>query len=89
MRFAPVLMLCLGTVSPTLWAADADAGKQLAQAKCASCHEPGDWQGETTGSLESLIKDVVSGKIKHGKAKVELSAAEIADITAYWLTGKK
>lgn len=71
------------------WAADAGAGKTVAQAKCASCHEPADWQGETAASLESLIRDVVSGKVKHSKTKVELGETEIANVAAYWLTGKK
>jgi cytochrome c553 len=83
------LMLCLSCISSGVWAADAEAGKVVAQAKCASCHEPKDWQGETTSSLESLIRDVVSGKVKHSKTRVELSDAEIANVAAYWLTGKK
>lgn len=73
----------------TLWAADAGAGKAVAQAKCAACHEPADWQGETQNSLQSLIRDVVSGKVKHSKTKVELNETEIANIAAYWLSGKK
>ncbi|MGC3982825.1 MAG: hypothetical protein QM808_16365 [Steroidobacteraceae bacterium] len=71
------------------WAADAGAGKTVAQAKCAACHEPADWKGETEATLQSLIRDVVSGKVKHSKTKVELTDAEIANVTAYWLTGKK
>ncbi len=70
-------------------AADVAAGKALAQARCAACHEPKDWQGETSNSLQSLLRDVVSGKVKHGKASVQLSDTEIADLAAYWLTGKK
>ncbi|MGD9841652.1 MAG: hypothetical protein AB7F79_10940 [Steroidobacteraceae bacterium] len=89
MRFATGLMFCLCAGCSTAWAADANAGKVLAQAKCANCHEPADWQGETASSLESLIKDVVSGKVKHSKTTVQLSATEIADIAAYWLAGKK
>jgi len=79
----------LASYAPTLHAADAAAGKILAQAKCASCHEPADWQGETQASLQSLIRDVVSGKVKHSKVKVELNENEIANIAAYWLSGKK
>jgi mono/diheme cytochrome c family protein len=75
--------------APALWAADAGAGKVAAQAKCAACHEPADWQGETQNSLQSLIRDVVSGKVKHSKTKVELNETEIANIAAYWLSGKK
>jgi mono/diheme cytochrome c family protein len=76
-------------LAPGAWAADVAAGKAMAQARCATCHEPADWQGETAASLQSLMRDVTSGKIKHGKAKVELSDADIANIAAYWLSVKK
>lgn len=68
-------------------AADAAAGKVAAQ-KCVACHEADDWEGENAASLEALIKDIVAGKVKH-KNKLELSAAEIADIAAYWGRGGK
>lgn len=76
-------------LTPQVWAADAGAGKLVAQAKCASCHAPADWKGETDAGLQSLIRDVVSGKVRHNKAKVELSEADIANIAAYWLSPKK
>jgi cytochrome c553 len=72
----------LSSAVPT-WAADAAAGKTAAQAKCIQCHEADDWEGEDAASLESLIKDIVAGKVKH-KSKLSLSATEIADIAAYW-----
>ncbi len=89
MRYFIALMLAASLVSSAALAADVVAGKVVADAKCASCHEPKDWQGETTRSMESLIRDVVSGKVTHSKTKVELSEAEIADVAAYWLAGKK
>lgn len=86
--------MCFIAMLAAAWAhnassADAGAGKTVAQAKCAACHEPADWEGETAASLQSLIKDVVTGRVKHSKTKVELSDAEIANVAAYWLTGKK
>lgn len=63
--------------------ADIAAGKNAAQAKCIQCHEADDWDGEDAASLESLIGDIVAGKVKH-KQKLELSAAEISNIAAYW-----
>jgi hypothetical protein len=54
----------------------------------AECHDADDWEGEDAASLESLIRDIVAGKVKH-KRKLELSAAEIANIAAYWGTGGK
>ena len=69
-------------------AADISAGKAAAQAKCIECHEADDWEGEDAASLESLIRDIVAGKVKH-KKKLDLSPAEIANIAAYWGTGGK
>ena len=84
-----ITLMALASYVPTVHAADAAAGKAVAQVKCANCHEPADWQGETQQTLQSLIRDVVSGKVKHSKVKVELNENEIANITAYWLSGKK
>ena len=69
-------------------AADVQAGRIAAQSKCAECHDADDWEGEGAASLESLIRDIVAGKVKH-KRKLDLSAAEIADIAAYWGQGRK
>lgn len=63
-------------------AADVQAGKSAAQ-KCVQCHEADDWEGESAASLESLIRDIVAGKVKH-KGALQLSPAEISDIAAYW-----
>lgn len=86
--------LCFIAMLAGVWvqsasSADAGAGKAVAQAKCAACHEPADWDGETAASLQSLIKDVVTGRVKHSKTKVELSDADIANIAAYWSSAKK
>lgn len=78
-------LFCAGTAAQ---AADAQAGRSTAQGKCAQCHEADDWEGEDAASLESLIRDIVAGKVKH-KGKLDLSGAEIADIAAYWGQGKK
>ena len=64
-------------------AADIQAGKAAAQAKCIQCHEADDWEGESAASLESLIRDIVAGKVKH-KGSLQLSVAEISDIAAWW-----
>ena len=82
-----ILAASLG-ISGVAQAADVQAGRATAQSKCAQCHDADDWEGEDAASLESLIRDIVAGKVKH-KNKLELSAAEIADIAAYWGQGKK
>ena len=78
-------LLCAGGAAQ---AADVQAGRSAAQGKCAQCHDADDWEGEDAASLESLIRDIVAGKVKH-KGKLELSAAEVANIAAYWGQGKK
>lgn len=80
--FAALVSLSIGTQ-----AADVQAGKAAAQSKCVQCHEADDWEGEDAASLESLIRDIVAGKVKH-KGKLELTPAEIANIAAYWGQGK-
>jgi mono/diheme cytochrome c family protein len=73
----------MSIVAASASAADVQAGKSAAQSKCSQCHDADDWEGEDAASLESLIRDIVAGKVKH-KGKLELSPAEIADIAAYW-----
>jgi mono/diheme cytochrome c family protein len=64
-------------------AADPQSGKAVSQAQCGQCHEADDWEGEGAASLESLIRDIVAGKVKH-KTPLQLSEAQIVDIAAYW-----
>ena len=78
---AAVAALCSFSL-PAL-GADVQAGKAAAQSKCIQCHEADDWEGESAASLESLIRDIVAGKVKH-KGALQLSPAEISDIAAYW-----
>jgi mono/diheme cytochrome c family protein len=70
-------------------AADVGAGKRKAQQDCASCHRPGDWEGETEASLTSLMRDIVNGKVKHQKKQLALSDQDIENIAAYWVSGTK
>lgn len=68
--------------------ADIAAGRTAAQTKCVECHEADDWEGESAASLESIIRDIVAGKVKH-KRKLDLTPAEVANIAAYWGAGKR
>ena len=85
---AVLTVAALFCASGAVHAADVQAGRSAAQSKCAQCHDADDWEGEDAASLESLIRDIVAGKVKH-KGKLELSAAEISNIAAYWGAGKK
>jgi mono/diheme cytochrome c family protein len=85
---AVLTVAALCCASGAAQAADAQAGRSAAQSKCSQCHDADDWEGEDAASLESLIRDIVAGKVKH-KGKLELTPAEIANIAAYWGAGKK
>lgn len=78
---ATLLCLSLGAA-----AADLEAGRLAAQAKCAQCHAATDWEGEDAASLESLIRDIAGGKVKH-KGRIDLSSAEMTNVAAYWGSG--
>ena len=89
-------MLKDGTLAVTIalmsvWAGASQAadvsGKAAAQ-KCVQCHEADDWEGESAASLESLIRDIASGKVKH-KVRIELSEQEVTAIAQYWGRGGK
>lgn len=83
-----IAIAALATLASAAHAADVGAGRTAANGKCVECHEADDWEGESAASLESLIRDIVAGKVKH-KRKLELAPAEIANIAAYWGAGKK
>jgi cytochrome c553 len=68
-------------------AADVNAGRAAANAKCVQCHDADDWQGESAASLAGIMRDIVAGKVKH-KTKLDLTPAEIENIAAYWEAGK-
>jgi len=81
-------MVLAGFASFAAFGADVQAGRRAAQSKCAQCHDADDWEGEGAASLESLIRDIVAGKVKH-KARLDLTPAEVSDIAAYWAAGQK
>lgn len=81
----------LTALSLVLWggaalSADVAAGQAKADEACGDCHDPADWEGESAAAIEGMIKDVVSGQVKH-KGKLELTEAEIANIAAFWASG--
>jgi len=80
------VVLTIACTSGFARAADLQAGRSAAQSKCAECHAADDWEGEDAASLESLMRDIVAGKVKH-KRKLELTPAEMANIAAYWARG--
>jgi cytochrome c553 len=83
-----LLIVLAGLESAAAYSADVQAGRRAAQSKCGQCHEADDWEGEGAASLESLIQDIVAGKVKH-KARLELTPADVSNIAAYWAAGEK
>lgn len=68
-------------------AGDAAAGEKKADL-CLNCHEPAeDFAGQKAADIEKKIKAVVGGQTKHQK-KLALSDADIADIAAFFASGK-
>jgi mono/diheme cytochrome c family protein len=81
--------IAIGSISCVTQAADVEAGRATVAQLCAECHRPKDWSGETPAALESLIKDVVAGKVAHSQRKLTLTPKEISDIASYWTSGRK
>ena len=65
-------------------AADGAAGQKLYQSSCAACHKLNmpPYAGKSESALETDIKGIVAGTIKHPK-KLSLSPADIADLSTY------
>jgi cytochrome c2 len=83
-KLGSALALSLLAVA-SVQAADVQAGRSTAQ-QCVQCHEADDWEGEDAASLQSLINDIIAGKVKH-KTRIELTPTEVANIAAYWGAG--
>ena len=86
-RFSAITFIVALPVSFSAQAADSQAGRAASQ-KCVQCHEADDWEGEDAASLQSLINDIIAGKVKH-RTRIELTPAEVADIAAFWGSGGK
>ena len=85
---AELLALGFALGATPVSAADVAQGKAVAQVQCVQCHEADDWVGEDAASLESLIRDIAAGKVKH-KTKITLTPEQIAAVAAYWEGGGK
>ncbi len=85
-----MIVAAVGFLSIASWAqaADIQAGRATAQAECGQCHAARDWEGEDAPSLESLMHDIVAGKVRH-PTKVDLNPTEIANVAAYWGADEK
>ena len=82
------LVVLASTVAASVHAADLAAGQAKVAQQCAECHRPKDWNGETTAALQSLIADIVAGKVRHPR-ELKLTPEEIANIAAYYTSKNK
>ncbi len=75
----------LGWLAPCIpgYAADSAAGQKIFQTTCAACHKNMNvYTGKSETELQSLIKGIVSGTVKHPK-KLTLGDEDIANVAAY------
>ncbi len=63
-------------------ATDNASGEKTFTANCAACHQLKSYAGKSNAELETELKGIVAGTIKHPK-KLTLSASDIANVAAY------
>jgi mono/diheme cytochrome c family protein len=64
-------------------AASDGAGQALFEKRCADCHEPADFSGQSAPELEATLAGIAAGKVKH-KGKLDVTPAE-SKLVAQWL----
>jgi mono/diheme cytochrome c family protein len=65
-----------------VYAADSAAGQTIFAGTCAACHKFQSYAGKSETELQTEIKGIVAGTVKHPK-KLTLSADDIANVAAY------
>ena len=84
------------SVSGAALAADAAAGKKKAEGCTSDCHVPSeDFKGQKAEKIAADLKAIAAGTVtpkkkgaEHKKNMAKLSDADIADIAAYFASGK-
>ncbi len=64
------------------YAADSAAGQKTFETSCAGCHKFKSFAGKSDADLETALKGIVGGTVKHPK-KLTLGADDIANVAAY------
>lgn len=78
-----VTLLLGGVISSIpVHAADSAAGQTIFTGTCAACHKLQSYAGKSETELQTEIKGIVAGTVKHPK-KLTLSADDIANVAAY------
>ncbi len=63
-------------------AADSAAGQKTFEGICAACHQLKSYAGKSDADLETAIKGIEAGTVKHPK-KLTLSGTDITNVAAY------
>lgn len=64
------------------YAADSAAGEKIYKSTCAACHQLKSYAGKSEADLQTKLKGIVAGTVKHPK-KLTLSAEDIDNVAAY------
>ena len=79
---AAAMPLALSAVIFPTYAADIAAGQKTFASTCAGCHQLKSYTGKSDADLETAIKGIGAGTVKHPK-KLTLNATDIANVAAY------
>jgi mono/diheme cytochrome c family protein len=88
MRIAPFVavaalgLLALLAAGASANGADSAAGQKIFAGTCTACHQLKSYAGESETELETEVKGIVAGTIKHPK-KLTLSDTDAANVAAY------
>jgi mono/diheme cytochrome c family protein len=82
MLMMPLGTLALLTMALPAYSADIAAGQKTFEGTCVACHQFKSYAGKSDAELQTELKGIVAGTIKHPK-KLTLSSTDIADVAAY------
>jgi mono/diheme cytochrome c family protein len=77
-----ILLATAWLLAVPAYAADSAAGQKIFQARCAACHQLKSFAGKPEAELQTAIKGIVAGSVKHPK-KLTLGPADIDDVASY------
>jgi len=64
------------------YSADSAAGQKIFSGTCAACHQLKGYAGKSDADLQTQVKGIVAGTIKHPK-KLTLSDDDVVNVAAY------
>jgi mono/diheme cytochrome c family protein len=79
---AAAITLAFCSAGRPAYAADSAAGQKTFAGICAGCHQLKSYAGKSDADLETTIKGIVAGTVKHPK-KLTLNETDIANVAAY------